>query len=544
MSGSPELLEFYLVEATEYLDALDQLVAGATTAPVGNAFIATARALRGSSTMAKASEIAEIALILEQLAHAAGDGDLEWSEELREAMRGAVDDLRQLVRSVRTWGAREDTRAAARIAALRRFLPQEGERTEAPSARESAPVFLALQASAIAAELDTFVANPANRGALDEALVRARTMRGIAGIAEHPPLSDVADAMDRVARLLMPDAPLADTESELFSSASAVLRRVSLELREGGAADAHSAEVARFARAVAATRGKAIPPDRIVRIEDLYFADAGPHVVHRSPNPPMSPELRFRDDVAVRAEHVRRLVADAARATDPAGTDRAARELRLALRELEQVAASFGVHQVAAFFGEAARERRLLDATLLEAIDAGAAILLTTDGSMRDIEQRLALLERARRASPAPPPAAAPAAAPAAPPAATPVAPPATARTAAPQAPPTPPTARPAAAPATVGATPRRQQATPSGRELHDLLSAGIAAFKPLDDAPLSEPADLEPEEIVPIESLLYRGDSALARAIAVRDEMRARDVIDRDSLEEIFDLLDLVRTG
>ena len=61
MNGSPELLEFYLVEATEYLDALDQLVTGTGGAPDGNAFIATARALRGASSMAKVDEVGDIA---------------------------------------------------------------------------------------------------------------------------------------------------------------------------------------------------------------------------------------------------------------------------------------------------------------------------------------------------------------------------------------------------------------------------------------------------------------------------------------------------
>jgi hypothetical protein len=74
MTGSPELLEFYLVEATEYLDALDQLVAGTGAPPDGNAFIATARALRGASSMAR-SPHRQIASLIEQLAHGVRDGD-------------------------------------------------------------------------------------------------------------------------------------------------------------------------------------------------------------------------------------------------------------------------------------------------------------------------------------------------------------------------------------------------------------------------------------------------------------------------------------
>jgi hypothetical protein len=59
----------------------------------------------------------------------------------------------------------------------------------------------------------------------------------------------------------------------------------------------------------------------------------------------------------------------------------------------------------------------------------------------------------------------------------------------------------------------------------------------------MSEPAPLDDDTVVPIESLLYRGESALARAISVRDEMRTRGTLDDAALSEIFDLLDLART-
>jgi hypothetical protein len=80
------------------------------------------------------------------------------------------------------------------------------------------------------------------------------------------------------------------------------------------------------------------------------------------------------------------------------------------------------------------------------------------------------------------------------------------------------------------------------GRELQELLSTGIAGFKLLDDQPLSQPVTLEDDVVVPIESLLYRGHSALRRAIDLRNEMRVRGVTDDEALSEIFDLLDLAR--
>lgn len=637
MTGSPELLEFYLVEATEYVDALDQLVASAHVAPDGNAFIAAARALRGSSTIAKADRIAELSLVIEQIAYGLRDGELPWSAELLRGLRSTVDDLRFLVRGVRTWGEREEARTSERLADLRRFVPREQPRAPAPAVGSATPVFVALQASAIAAELTAFVANPGHRRALEDALNRARTLRGIAGISELPPLADVADAIDQAGRGLMPDAPLSDTDAELFRSAADVLRRVSDELRAGSPRQSDSPEVTRFVRAVGAFRAGTPPSSRVVRIEELFFQDAGPHLVTRGSSPSMPAEKRFRNDAIARGEHLRRLVGDARQARDPASRDRAARDLRSALLDLENVAASFGVHQVAAFFGQAGRENDILNPTLLEAVDLGAGLLLPSSLSLQDLEQRLALLERARRTTPiavpviAPPiPGAPPAvtrrspgavpAVPAVPsvselhvrsdtsplsttaPTAKPVSIPVETRTAVPVAAPAPtPTAQPrqddnaslqagaaaaapplAATPAPTGAkspaalpaslsaparpaiaeqssaaktpqhpravppprfvAPRKPPATPVGRELQDLLSTGIAGFKSLDDAPLSQPARLEDDEVVPIESLLYRGHSALLRAIELRNEMQIRGVTDDEALSEMFDLLDLAR--
>jgi len=632
MNGSPELLEFYLVEATEYLDALDQLVAGTGGAPDGNAFIATARALRGASSMAKVNEVGEIAAIVEQIAHGTRDGEIRWTLDLHATLKGTVDDLRFLVRGVRIWGERESARAQARLADLQRFLSPAQSRQPTPEASATAPVFIALQSSAIAAELDAFIANPQQRRALDDALTRVRTMRGIAGIGDFPPLADVADAVDRAARALMPDAPLAAREIELFRSAAEVLRRSSARLRDGIPQPADAPEVARFAAAAEALADERPPVegDPIVPIDRLFYNDGGPHVVQRAVAPPTTPFGRFQEEIITRAEHIRRLVGDARAAQDPAGRERSARVLREALLELQGTAASFDVHQVASFFGEAAREDDLRSPSLLEAVDAGAMLLLTPGGSAHEIEQRLAVLERARRvtaimspaieetpiappvsprieaptttaaqtqraphasAPPAPVAPAAPApvstssASPATPPApavATPVSEPsidelldledegpfAPTTESAPRPTPersstqeilaaldlTPAPAKPAASPSAGTppspppstfprpVAPRRSPATPSGRELQTLLQEGIAGLGTLEDEPLSAPARLDEDDIVPIESLVYRGQSAIRRAIAVRDEMRASGRTDDATLQEIFDLLDLAQ--
>jgi chemotaxis protein histidine kinase CheA len=184
-------------------------------------------------------------------------------------------------------------------------------------------------------------------------------------------------------------------------------------------------------------------------------------------------------------------------------------------------------------------------------------------------------------AGPTPPPAprarpSQPGMAPGAPPVAPPVAP-AVARpsTAIPSA---PAAAAPASAPWGPGSNrpaPRRlsgeRARTPTGRALQALLADGIAGISPIADmtliddayvpgpvappsapafgaAPRPQPAMAPPAPApvvpgaspVPIEALLYRGESALARARALSDVLRGSPVPTPDALAELYDLLDL----
>ena len=90
-------------------------------------------------------------------------------------------------------------------------------------------------------------------------------------------------------------------------------------------------------------------------------------------------------------------------------------------------------------------------------------------------------------------------------------------------------------------------------RELHKLLESGIAGISNLDREPLSHPTPL-PEEavdagaVVPIESLLYRGQAALTRARELRDTLRngmsSVAPAERAALDELLALIELAATG
>jgi HPt (histidine-containing phosphotransfer) domain-containing protein len=113
MTASSGLLDFFTLEAGEYLEHMDALLASAgDRGPDADAFARHARALRGSATMARLGDLAEVATGVERAAVALRTGSLQWRPPVSDAIVGAVRDLRVLVGSVREWG--DDARRLAR----------------------------------------------------------------------------------------------------------------------------------------------------------------------------------------------------------------------------------------------------------------------------------------------------------------------------------------------------------------------------------------------------------------------------------------------
>jgi chemotaxis protein histidine kinase CheA len=93
-------------------------------------FAAAARGLRGSATMAKAGGLARLAADVERIASGIVQGATAWNPDVQRAVVGAVEDLKLLVRSVRTWGAEQDARVEERVRQLARYGPAREERQE------------------------------------------------------------------------------------------------------------------------------------------------------------------------------------------------------------------------------------------------------------------------------------------------------------------------------------------------------------------------------------------------------------------------------
>src|SRR5690242_12701290 len=162
MTAPAGFLEFFILEASEYVEQLDGLLLGAGPAgPDSAAFQRTARALRGTATMAKLGPFAELAASLERVGRVFQDGALRRDAGLRAALTSAVYDLKLLLHSVRSWSPAEDARARARSAELSKFLPGAGSTPSAASSTTAtAAPFLAGEAANIAAGLELLTTRP------------------------------------------------------------------------------------------------------------------------------------------------------------------------------------------------------------------------------------------------------------------------------------------------------------------------------------------------------------------------------------------------
>src|SRR5688500_1495589 len=135
MGTSAGLLDFFILEASDYIEQLDGLVARAGgAAPDADAFTRSARSLRGSATMAKLSGIAEISTALERIGRSLREGTLRWDPALQGAAVAAIDDLKLLLRAVREWGEAENRRVTARLADLARYATAGSRPQPTPAA--------------------------------------------------------------------------------------------------------------------------------------------------------------------------------------------------------------------------------------------------------------------------------------------------------------------------------------------------------------------------------------------------------------------------
>src|SRR3954469_2971944 len=121
--GTGSYLDFFVLEAGEYVEQIDGLLLRAVAAgPDAGQLQRISRALRGSATMAKLPMFAELSSAVEAIGRSLRQGSVTWNEGLKAALTAAVDDLKILVRAARSWSAAEDEWALKRLNDLSQFV--------------------------------------------------------------------------------------------------------------------------------------------------------------------------------------------------------------------------------------------------------------------------------------------------------------------------------------------------------------------------------------------------------------------------------------
>ena len=204
MSQSMGTLDFFLLEAGEYLERLDALAQPpAGPFPNGDEFVKIARALRGSAIMANQHGMARAAQGIEACARALKESRLPWSESVRSELIRAVDDSKVVMRRLRTPDAGDTERAEAIGIRLDRLSGRASAALRAasgPGLDAGARAFVAREAASIASVLQnaarTMRADPSGREVLASIAPAMSALRGVAILNDLPPLGDMLAAVD------------------------------------------------------------------------------------------------------------------------------------------------------------------------------------------------------------------------------------------------------------------------------------------------------------------------------------------------------------
>jgi chemotaxis protein histidine kinase CheA len=548
MSSNPaaSFLDFFVLEAGEYVERLDALLLRATDAgPDSDALQRAARALRGSATMAKLPTFAELASSVEAVGRALRDGSIGWEPGVKGALTAAIDDLKILVRAARAWSPAEDQWARQRVAELGQFGRSFAPVLPSQAVRAGNQVYFANECNNIASGLDLVANRPDDRTEALSVLQRVRAARGVAGVTEVSALSAVLEATEGALRAMeQGEARLSPERVTLLRSAANLLRAIAGGLTGGEQIKVDTPQYRSFLIALDAVLAESSGADRVIPIADLFYNDPGPHIVSTAPNPPTTPIQRFRMEVVSLGEHLHRVIEEARRATDEIQREHARGQLGRALRAIRATAASFGQMAVAQTVEAYLERTGDLNVSALDAISSFAATISPAASAPTPAIQpavqplRMSQAQRAV-ANIGMPRAEAPPAAPKRHTIQTPVAAPP-----APEAPAAAAAGAPAASSADAPAAHARvfEAVHAAATERPPSLDQAIAAFDSLSNERFAEPAPLE-TEVLPVDALLYRGRAALDRAMEIRDELRRAGGQPAPALlEELYDLVELAR--
>ena len=495
------LLDFFVLEASDYVDRLQRLVAGdEPRGPDSATLLKLARGLRGSAVMARLGSFADAVSGLERGARLLNEGRIAWTPELAIVVAGSITELKALIPMARLWGESQDQRARSAGGRLTAVL-DEVER------------------------LGALMQTGAGAPAPDVSSSGARVPDARPASEQNPAVRAFFDTIDQAAAApAVPPKP-----ARMPMPPTTVATRLD-----------DSAPVP------APLRGPSTMPDApmpIVPIASLAPTGDVDAVIHRAPAPAISFAQRFIADVSPLVGSLRARLAPLRQgAMQEANADMVA-AFRPVLLSLRDTAASYEYNDVRAFCDAVMNAQAPLAAAAAGALDTALTVMLQQDLAPHVRAQRLGELRRVVLAS-------------------SPLSTTAGAgETVAQRGRYTPRNRTPIragmaispTAPPVVPTVARPTPAAPSGRELNSLLSSSLDKVRELEVTPLgliaipspgatASPGGGETEpEVVPIDSLLYRGPRALSRARQIVNQLRtAGDAHDNALIAELFDLVDL----
>jgi hypothetical protein len=530
--------DFFALEAGEYLERLDALMQKPELAT--DEFVRLARALRGSALMASQPAIARAAAGVEGVARGIREGRNTWDAQTKQIAVRAVDDLKVFVRRAASWTDADTARAEALTAELEQRGGRPAPPTQAAAALgldAGARAFVAREGAAIASALDRAAqalrANPQARDPLEQVLRALQPLRGLAALTDLPPLPDLLEGIERaIGELARPDFTAPANVAEVFQAAAGAIARGAREVAEMGRPDPEGPAFRQFAELL--VRFSETEPE-VVPVSSLYYDDAGPHIVQPGVAA-ARPATLGRLELVSHGEHLRQAADSLERAPSTTQRELRAHTLASTFRALAVVGGGALADRVAQF-AVAAREvvtsgvavrapkpfaallRRVGDLLAQSGSGDEAALVGELNGLTAGVRALLV------PGSPAPP--------------AAPVAP-------------TPARAGDDVTPETpdlIGSWASYQRLVDAGigpASLDALLTAPSRDTARPAPAPARAPAPVAravaaaPElPVVDVQSLVYRGNSALARAQELRAKAR---LVSGDALHDLIDeVCDLV---
>ncbi len=477
------LLDFFVLEASDYIDRLQRLVAADDPqGPDAASLVKLARGLKGSAVMARLSSFADATSGLERAARLLQEGRIAWTPALGVAMADSVTDLRSLIPMARLWGESHDQRARS-------------------AAGKLAMVLDAVEAHGELMQRDGVVPPFADAGA-------------------GPPNAAVSAFFDSIDH--------GATAPAVPSLMSSPVPPTPVTMRS-----VESASVPTPVAGMVAMTDAQMPIVPIASLAPSTDADA---VVYRAPNPAISFAQRFIADVTPLVGSLRARLAPLRHGSMQEASADMVAAFRPVLVSLRDIASSYQHDDIRSFCDAVLTAQTPLPAPASGALDTALTVILQHDLAPHVRAQRLAELRRvvfaatplstSTQAEPASRSAGMFTPRSRAPIVATPAVIPTVAR-------PTP------AAPSGRELSSLLNSSLANTRELEttplDLIAVTSNGTPPASAGPDGEP------DVIPIDALLYRGPRALSRARHIVGQLRGNgESHDSALLSELYDLVEL----